>query len=142
MPDDPRLTIPVLLGNIRAGRRSAHVARLLLGQFEGGDEVATALIDLVDLDFRVMQHRLAETDAAPPAAVGLSEKMSRPHGLVIVAPVYKNGYTGSLENALDQPLTSRDPKLATRVRPFLDELIWYVRALVSPRGRSVESGSP
>jgi hypothetical protein len=34
MPDDPRLTIPVLLGTIRAGRRSAHVALPLLGQLE------------------------------------------------------------------------------------------------------------
>ena len=42
MPDDPRLTIPVLLGTIRAGRRSAHLGRLLLGQLEGRDEVGTA----------------------------------------------------------------------------------------------------
>ncbi len=101
MPDDPRLTIPVLLGTIRAGRRSAHVARLLLGQLEGRDEVATALIDLADLDLPVMRHRLGETDAAPPGAVGLSEKLSRADGLVIVAPEYKNGYPGSLKNAFD-----------------------------------------
>jgi hypothetical protein len=34
MPDDPRLTIPVLLSTIRAGRRSAHVAQPLLGQLK------------------------------------------------------------------------------------------------------------
>ena len=84
MPDDPRLTIPVLRGTIRASRRSAHVARLLLGQLEGYDKVATAL-----------------TDAAPPGAVGLSEKLSRADGLVIAAPEYKNGYPGSLKNAFD-----------------------------------------
>jgi hypothetical protein len=37
MPDDPRLTIPVLLGTIRAGQRSAHVAPLLLGQLEAAN---------------------------------------------------------------------------------------------------------
>jgi hypothetical protein len=31
---------------------------------------------------------------------------------------------------------------AARVRPFIDELIWNMRALASPRGRSVQSGSP
>ena len=63
MPDDPRLTIPVLLDIIQVGRRSSHVARLLLGQLEGRDEVATALIDLADLDLPVMRHRFGETDA-------------------------------------------------------------------------------
>ena len=101
MPDDPRLTIPVLLGTIRAGRRSAHVARLILGRLEGRDEVATALIDLADLDLPVMRHRLGESDAPPPGAVGLSEQLSRADGLVIVAPEYKNGYPGSLKNAFD-----------------------------------------
>jgi NAD(P)H-dependent FMN reductase len=71
------------------------------GQLEGHDEVATALIDLADLDLPVMRHRLGETDAAPPGAVGLSEKLNRADGLVIVAPEYKNGYPGSLKNAFD-----------------------------------------
>ncbi len=190
MADNPRLTIPVLLGTIRAGRRSAHVAALLLGRLEGRDEVATALIDLADLDLPVMRDRLGDSDAPPPGAVGLSENLSRADGLVIVAPEYKNGYPGSLKNAFDylpagilrrkpvgivtvssggfgglnclaqlrlvclamggvpipvalpvsrvdeafdEPGTLRDPKLAARVGPFIDELIWYARALASPR---------
>jgi hypothetical protein len=36
----------------------------------------------------------------------------------------------------------RDPKLAARVGPFIDELTWYTRALASQRGRVGESGSP
>jgi NAD(P)H-dependent FMN reductase len=101
MPDDPRLTIPVLLGTIRAGRRSTHVARLPLGRLEGRDEVTTALIDPAGPDFPVVRHRLGETDATPPGAVGLSEKLRRADGLVIVAPEYKNGYPGYLKNAFD-----------------------------------------
>ena len=101
MPDDPRLSIPVLICTIRAGRRSAHVARLLLGQLEGRDEVGTALIALVDLDPPVMRDRLGQTDAAPRGTVGLSEKLSRADGLVIVAPKSMNGYPGSLKNAFD-----------------------------------------
>jgi NAD(P)H-dependent FMN reductase len=186
MPEEPRLNIPVLLGTIRVGRRSAHVARLLLGRLEGRNDVATALIDLADLDIPVMRDRLGETDDAPSGAVGLSEKLIRADGLVIVAPEYKNGYPGSLKNAFDylpagvlrrkpigiatvssggfgglnclaqlrlvclamggvpipvafpvsrvdeafhQPGGLRDAKLAARVDPFVDELIWYTRAL-------------
>jgi NAD(P)H-dependent FMN reductase len=199
MPDDPRLTIPVLLGTIRAGRRSAHVARLLLDRLEDRDEVATELIDLADLDLPIMRHRLGETDAAPPGAVGLREKLSRADGLVIVAPEYKNGYPGSLKNAFDylpasilrrkpigivtvssggfgglnclaqlrliclamggvpipnalpvsrvdevfdEPGTLRDPKLAAGVGPFIEELIWYARALARAHAGVHGSGSP
>ena len=101
MPEEQRLNIPVLLGTIRAGRRSVHVARLLLDGLEGRDQVATELIDLADLDLPVMRVRLGETDDPPSGAVGLSEKLSRVDGLVIVAPEYKNGYPGSLKNAFD-----------------------------------------
>jgi hypothetical protein len=37
----------------------------------------------------------------------------------------------------DEPGTLRDPQLAARFRSFIDELIWYVRALASPRRSSV-----
>jgi NAD(P)H-dependent FMN reductase len=101
MPDDPCLTIPVLLGTIRAGRRSAPVACLLLGRLEGRDEVANAPINPADADPPVMRHRSGKTDAAPPGAVGLSKKLSRADALVIVAPEFKNGHPGSLKDAFD-----------------------------------------
>ena len=58
MPDDRRLTIPVLLGSIRAGWRSSRVAGLLLGELEGRDEVAAAPVDPADPDLPVVRcHR-------------------------------------------------------------------------------------
>ena len=133
MPDDPRLSIPLLIGTIRAGRRSAHVARLLLGRLEGRDEVATALIDLADLDLPVMRHRLGETADAPPGAVGLGEELGRADGLVIVAPEYKNGYPGSLKNALDYLPAARpcgaSPSAASRCHRA-----GSVASVASPRG--------
>jgi NAD(P)H-dependent FMN reductase len=101
MPGEPRQTIPELLGTIRAGRRSAQVDRLPLGQFEGRNEVATALIDLADPDLPVVRHRLGETDDASFGAVGLSKTLSREVGLAIVAPANRNGYPGALKNAFD-----------------------------------------
>jgi hypothetical protein len=35
-----------------------------------------------------------------------------------------------MDEANDEPGIVRDPKLAAGVRPFSDELVWYVRALV------------
>src|SRR5262245_4473655 len=191
MPEGSELTIPVLLGTTRAGRKSAHVARLLLGELEGRAGIDTELIDLADLDLPIMRHRLGATDADPPGAVALSTKLARSDGLLIVVPEYKNGYPGSLKNALDyleggilrrrpigiatvssggfgglnclaqlrlvclalggvpipvslpvsrvdeafdEPGGLRDPKLAARAGPFVDELIWYARALASSRG--------
>jgi hypothetical protein len=46
-----------------------------------------------------------------------------------------------VNEAFDEPGTLRDPKLAARVEPFIDELTWYTRALASQRGRVGESGS-
>ena len=186
MPEKSRLSVPLVLGAIRVGRRSAHVARLLLGELMRRDEVDTELIDLAELDIPAMRHRLGETDNAPAGAVELSAKLSRADGLLIVVPEYKNGYPGSLKNAFDYlaagifrrkpigivtvssgafgglnclaqlrlvclamggvPIPSalpvsrvdeafdehgglRDSKLAARAKPFLDDLVWYTRAL-------------
>jgi NAD(P)H-dependent FMN reductase len=192
MSERSRLAIPVLLGTIRAGRRSVHVARLLLDELGGRGGVQTELIDLAELDLPVMRHRLGEGGDGPPGAVALSTKLASADGLLIVSPEYKNSYPGSLKNALDyleagilrrrpvgivtvsaggfgginclaqlrlvclalggvpipvslpvsrvdeafdEPGGLRDEKLAARVGPFLDELIWYARALAGPRGK-------
>jgi hypothetical protein len=55
VPYDLRLTIPVLLGPIRAGRRSSRVAGLLLYELEGRDKVATAPVDAADPDLPVVR---------------------------------------------------------------------------------------
>jgi hypothetical protein len=39
-----------------------------------------------------------------------------------------------VDEAFDEPGGLRDAKLAARVGPFLDELIWYARALAGSRG--------
>jgi NAD(P)H-dependent FMN reductase len=197
MPEEMRLAIPVLLGTTRAGRRSAHVARLVLGALEARGGIDTELIDLAALDLPVMRHRLGETEDAPPGAAALSTTLGRADGLSIVAPEYKNGYPGSLKNAFDYlpagilrrkpvgivtvssggfgglnclaqlrlvclamggvpipialPVSRvdeafdesgglRDTKLASRAAPFLDELVWYTRALAPPRRRDDDPG--
>jgi NAD(P)H-dependent FMN reductase len=192
MSDESRLAIPVLLGTSRVSSRSVRVARLLLGELENRGEIHTELIDLAGLDLPVMRHRLGDTDSPPSGAIELSAKLTRADGLLIVAPEYKNGYPGSLKNALDYlpagilrrkpvgivtvssggfgglnclaqlrlvclamggvPIPAalpvsrveetfdeegrlHDPKLAARIGPFLDELVWYAQALACQRSR-------
>jgi NAD(P)H-dependent FMN reductase len=77
------------------------VARLLLTALKERAAVDTELIDLADLEIPVMRHRLGETGSNPSGAAFLSAKLSRADGLLIVTPEYKNGYPGSLKNALD-----------------------------------------
>jgi NAD(P)H-dependent FMN reductase len=198
MPEESRPSIPVLLGTSRVGRRSAHVARLLLGEVESRGGIDTELIDLADLDLPVMRYRLGDTDSPPSGLIELSTKLTRADSLLIIAPEYKNGYPGSLKNALDYlrpgifrrkpigivtvssggfgglnclaqlrlvclamggvPIPAafpvsrvdegfdeqgglRDPRLAARLGPFLDELVWYTQALLRHRGRDGEPGS-
>jgi NAD(P)H-dependent FMN reductase len=176
----------VLLGTVRLGRRSADVARLVLRDLQARDSIETDLIDLADLDLPVMRSRLGEPGTDTAQASALSAKLTRADGLLVVVPEYKNGYPGSLKNALDYlpagilqrkpvgivtvssggfgglnclaqlrlvclamggvPIPAvlpvsrvteafdergdlRDQKLAARVGPFLDELIWYTQAL-------------
>jgi NAD(P)H-dependent FMN reductase len=192
MPEEWRPNIPLFLGTSRVGRRSGHVARLLLGELESRGGIDTDLIDLGDLDLPVMRYRLGDSADPPPGLAEFSAKLTRVDGLLIVAPEYKNGYPGSLKNALDYlvggifrrkpigivtvssggfgginclaqlrlvclamggvpiPATLpvsrvdeafdergglRDPRLAARVGPFLDELVWYTQALARQRAR-------
>jgi NAD(P)H-dependent FMN reductase len=192
MADESRPAILVLLGTSRVGSRSAHVARLLLNELERRGRIDSALIDLAGLDLPVMRQRLGATDSPPSGATELSAKVTLSDGLMIVAPEYKNGYPGSLKNALDYleagilrrkpigivtvssggfgginclaqlrlvclgmggvPIPATLPvsrveeafdeagglrcaKLAARIGPFLDELVWYTKALARQRAR-------
>ena len=88
-------------GRAASGRRSARVARSLLGELESRSAIHTELIDLARLDLPVMRYRLATPTIRPPERPNSSAKLTRASGLLIVAPEYKNGYPGSLKNAID-----------------------------------------
>jgi NAD(P)H-dependent FMN reductase len=170
---------------------------MLVRELGSRSGIETELIDLGILDLPVMRYRLGDTDSSPAGPIELSAKLSRANGLLIVAPEYKNGYPGSLKNALDylgrdifrrKPIgiatvssggfgglnclaqlrlvclamggvpipvalpVSRvdeafdeqgglcDSKLAARVGPFLDELVWYTQALTWRGGHGADAG--
>ena len=95
------LDIPVIVGSVRRGRRSPVVARCVHHRLAARPGVATDLVDLLDCDLPVMEERLRLRDDPPPRLEGLSARIDRADGLVIVTPEYNNGIPGALKNALD-----------------------------------------
>ncbi len=95
---DKPLFIPVLLGTVRQGRASEHVARFVHDEVVKREGVETELIDLRDLNFPVTDEGEALKDAS------FSATIERADGLVIVVPEYNHGYPGLLKHALDTNL--------------------------------------
>jgi NAD(P)H-dependent FMN reductase len=97
MADRP-LFIPVILGTVRRGRRSAHAANLLVADLRRRPQVETELIDIAELTLPTDDAGEAIQDPRYAAA------MARADGLVIVAPEYNHGYSGLLKHVLDSCL--------------------------------------
>lgn len=98
MNDNRPISIPVILGTPRQGRFSEHVARFVLGEVAKRDGVETALIDIREIPFSIMDAGEAIKDAR------FSETVMRADALIIVAPEYNHGYPGLLKHVLDSNL--------------------------------------
>jgi NAD(P)H-dependent FMN reductase len=96
-PNRP-LWIPVIVGTVRVGRRSEHVARLVTGELEKVAEVQTQLIDIARIPLSTHDAGEAIKDSE------FATKMDRADALVIVSPEYNHGYPGLLKHVLDSCL--------------------------------------
>ena len=92
------LSIPVVLGTIRRGRKSAHVARLLVDLLNRRAGVRSELIDIAAIPFAFDDAGEAIKPAAFAAAMNAAD------GLIIVAPEYNHSFPGLLKHALDSCL--------------------------------------
>jgi NAD(P)H-dependent FMN reductase len=92
------LFVPVILGTVRAGRMSEHVARLVTGELTRHPELQTELIDIAKMPLPTTG---AGEDIKDP---DFARKMERADGLVIVSPEYNHGYSGLLKHVLDSCL--------------------------------------
>lgn len=95
------LSIPLLLGSSRIGSQSVHVAAHFHALMRATDGITAPLLDLSALNFPIMEHRLADMTDPPPGLAEFSATLAAADALMIVTPEYKNGYPGTLKNALD-----------------------------------------
>lgn len=95
------LDLPILVGTVRAERRTIHVARYAQGLLAKRPGVATHLWDPIDLPFGNLVHREWEMTERPAAVDEFVRAMDRADGFVIVTPEYNFGIPGTLKNLLD-----------------------------------------
>jgi NAD(P)H-dependent FMN reductase len=96
--DTRPLFIPVVLGTVRRGRKSGHVARFVHGELSKRAGVETELIDIRGLDVSASDEGAGARDERFTAAA------ARADALVLVVPEYNHGYPGLLKHALDTNL--------------------------------------
>jgi NAD(P)H-dependent FMN reductase len=98
MTETRPLFIPVILGTVRQGRMSEHVARFVFGEMTKRAGVESELLDIRDLDIKVADEGGGASDAK------FSEQVARADALILVVPEYNHGYPGLLKHALDTNL--------------------------------------
>jgi len=98
MSTERPIFIPVILGTVRQGRASEHVARFVFDEIKKREGVQSELIDIRDLQLSVTDAGEAIKEAQFSATV------NRADALVIVTPEYNHGYPGMLKHALDTNL--------------------------------------
>jgi NAD(P)H-dependent FMN reductase len=102
--------IPIICGSTRRDRQSIKVAQFVLKKLQARSGVQTELLDLLELNFPIMEERLHRRDDPPPGLKEFGEKIGRADAFVIVTPEYNNGYPGVLKNALDYLLPEYERK--------------------------------
>lgn len=95
------IKLPLLLGSVRAGRRSEHVARYLLSKLQSDPRFRPELLDLAAYRFGMLEERPSDMAKPPEALEAFSQQLREADALVIVSPEYKGGIPGALKNAID-----------------------------------------
>lgn len=189
------LHIALLLGSIREGRRTVHLARHLEQLFAASPGVEARLLDLQSWELPLLENRWAEQTPPPPALAAFSQELRQADALIFLSPEYHGSYTGVLKNAIDhfwkeferKPIgvaatgagrfgginastemqqlvlslgafpmpfkllapriqdafgpegEIRDPQLLKDSQHFVDEFLWFARALTAARRQPVAS---
>jgi NAD(P)H-dependent FMN reductase len=95
------LQIPVILGTVREGRQSEHVARYVHGRLAARPGVQSAFIDPREYAFGNLVQREYEMKERPPKVVQFVDLVTAADAFVIVTPEYNYGIPGALKNLLD-----------------------------------------
>ena len=98
MTDARPLFIPVVLGTVRRGRMSGHVARFVHAELSKREGVETELVDIRELNIA------ADDEGGGARDERFTETAARADAFVLVVPEYNHGYPGLLKHALDTNL--------------------------------------
>ncbi len=100
----------VIEGTVRNGRKSIHVAREIVGEFENQDYSAE-LFDPREKDIPLLETRRYTDPEEPPEDVEeFGRKVEEADCLVIVTPEYNHSIPGALKNLLDYLYPEYDDK--------------------------------
>lgn len=92
--------IPLLLGSVREGRRSELAAKFIYEQVRKHPEIETQFFDPKKMKFPMND----EGESIKSLNPEYRNAIVRSDGLIIVAPEYNHGYSGSLKMTLDMLL--------------------------------------
>lgn len=109
------LSIPVILGTVREGRRSESLARYVHGRLATRPGVTSPFVDPRDHDYGNLMGRVIDLPdldpTAPPPGIPVSDDLRTfirmlhaADGFVIVTPEYNYSFPGALKNLLDVTL--------------------------------------
>lgn len=92
-----KLSIPIILGTNREGRKSELVAQFLLQQLQQRDTVTTQLVDVREYHVPADNYGTALKDSFSQ----YRDIVVAADGFIIVVPEYNHGYPGTLKALLD-----------------------------------------
>jgi NAD(P)H-dependent FMN reductase len=106
------LTIPVILGTQRDGRKSEHLARYVHGRLLTRTSIESPFVDPRDHDFGNLRGRVIDLPdldpQAPPPGVPITDELRKfilamhaADGFILVTPEYNFSFPGTLKNLLD-----------------------------------------
>lgn len=116
MPENPPLSIPVLLGSVRRDRQGIRAARLMVDTLTARGHTPE-LVDPMELQLPLLDRMYKEhpKGEAPPALERLATLYRAADGFMIVSGEYNNGIPPALKNLLDY---------------FLEEYFWRPSGIV------------
>jgi NAD(P)H-dependent FMN reductase len=95
------LDIPVILGTVREGRRSEHVARYVHARLAARPGTTSRFVDPRELGFGNLVQREFEMAQRPAKVESFVTEMTHADAFVIVTPEYNYSIPGALKNLLD-----------------------------------------
>lgn len=110
--------ILVIAASTSSASINQALARSVVAELEGDDELTVGLVDLDDYPMPLYQADLERVDGVPKAAQRLAQRIRTAQVLVIVSPEYNRSFPPLLKNTIDW-LTRVDRPILTHLTVLL-----------------------